>query len=357
MSNLLVWKEKLQQMYAKYSMYIDRVIRFVLALVSFILINNSIGFMQKLTNPVISIGLALVCAFLPMIITVFAAAGLMMAHMYSLSLGVAVIAAGILAVMFIFYFRVTPKKAIILLLTPVAFAFKVPMLIPVIYGLIGTPIYLVPVACGTVVYFLVHYAKTFATTLNGAEKESMSAVVTRFAKQLLQSKELWVVVAAMAICLLLVYALRRQSMNHAWEIAIVSGVVMYILVVAGGNVVLDVEADYVAAIIGSVVSILLGLALEIMVFSVDYARTEYLQFEDDEYYYYVKALPKVSVAVPEKKVKRINKRQVTEAIDTETVDKEIRKELRNTSRVGVTKKTQLTGDDDIDRLIERELMK
>ena len=33
-------------------------------------------------------------------------------------------------------------------------------------------------------------------------------------------------------------------------------------------------------------------------FSVDYSRTERVQFEDDEYYYYVKAVPKVVVATP-----------------------------------------------------------
>ena len=53
----------------------------------------------------------------------------------------------------------------------------------------------------------------------------------------------------------------------------------------------------------------------------DYARSESLQFEDDEYYYYVKAIPKVSVSTPEKTVKRINERQETEIIDTEAVRK------------------------------------
>ena len=56
-------------------------------------------------------------------------------------------------------------------------------------------------------------------------------------------------------------------------------------------------------------------------FTVDYARSESLQFEDDEYYYYVKAIPKVSVSTPEKTVKRINERQETEIIDTEAVRK------------------------------------
>ena len=38
----------------------------------------------------------------------------------------------------------------------------------------------------------------------------------------------------------------------------------------------------------------------------DYSRIENVQFEDDEYYYYVKAIPKMTVAAPTKTVKRIN---------------------------------------------------
>ena len=39
---------------------------------------------------------------------------------------------------------------------------------------------------------------------------------------------------------------------------------------------------------------------------VDYQRTEILQFEDDNYYYYVKAVPKLSITVKNENVKHIN---------------------------------------------------
>ena len=331
MSDLLVWKEKLQRVYAKYSLYIDKGIRFVLALISFILISSNIGFMQKLTNPFISVVLAVICAFLPLMATVLIASALMLIHMYSLSMGVAAIAAVILLIMFIFYFRVTPNKAIILLLTPLAFALKVPLLIPIAYGLVGTPAYIVSAVCGTIVYFLVNYTKTFATTLKGTKQTSLLIVITRFAKQIFQNKEMWIVILATVVCLLLVYTLRKKSMEQAWKIAIISGAAAYILILVAGNFVLDIKVNYVALILGSIVSIAVGLLLELMIFSVDYSGTEYLQFEDDEYYYYVKAVPKVSVAVPEKKVKRIYKRQDTEVSDLKK--------------------------DEIDRLIEQELMK
>ena len=50
----------------------------------------------------------------------------------------------------------------------------------------------------------------------------------------------------------------------------------------------------------------------------DYSRTENVQFEDDEYYYYVKAVPKIGVAVPEKQVMHI-----TEAPDDGSSEKKM----------------------------------
>ena len=51
---------------------------------------------------------------------------------------------------------------------------------------------------------------------------------------------------------------------------------------------------------------LIAKVVEFFAFHVDYSRVEKVQFEDDEYYYYVKAVPKITVATPSKTVKRIN---------------------------------------------------
>ena len=56
----------------------------------------------------------------------------------------------------------------------------------------------------------------------------------------------------------------------------------------------------------SMVSALIVLVIQFFIFNVDYSRTENVQFEDDEYYYYVKAIPKVSVEAPDVNVKRFS---------------------------------------------------
>ena len=64
--------------------------------------------------------------------------------------------------------------------------------------------------------------------------------------------------------------------------------------------------DLIFIVIGWVFSLALAFILQFFIFSVDYSRTEHTQFEDDEYYYYVKAVPKITVIAPEMNIKRIN---------------------------------------------------
>jgi hypothetical protein len=54
---------------------------------------------------------------------------------------------------------------------------------------------------------------------------------------------------------------------------------------------------------------------------VDYSRTECVQYEDDEYYYYVKAVPKLTIVNADVRVKQINARNTKRARDINDVAK------------------------------------
>ncbi|MDD3404159.1 MAG: hypothetical protein PHQ72_12515 [Hespellia sp.] len=321
MSTILVWKEQVQTLYARYSTYIDKALKFILGLAVFGVINGNIGYMKIASSALVTIGLSAVCAFLPLTLMVVLASLLILAHLYSLSLAVMAVTAAIFIVMYIFYFRFTPKKAWLVLLTPVAFAFKVPYLIPVALGLVGTPVCVVPIACGTVVYYMLHYVHTSSAALKGGGTDGLITSLTTFAKQALVNKEMWIMAAAFTICLLVVYTIRRLSADHAWKIAIITGAILDIIVIAAGSMVLNVKISYGAVILGSILAVALGFVLEILFFSMNYTRTERVQFEDDEYYYYVKAVPKLALSAPKKQVTKINEHKDTAIIDTEDIKK------------------------------------
>ena len=275
--------------------------------------------MKAAASPVASLALAVICTFLPLMVTVVMATVLILAHMFAVSLGTLAVTAIVFLIMYIFYLRLTPKMALIVLLTPLAFVLKIPYVIPIACGLVAAPVSLVAIACGTIVFYMMEYVKKSAAAIEGAGAKGMLTQVANYAKQVFQNKEMWVIIVAFIICFFVVYTLRRQSMDHAWKIAIIAGAIASIIVIAVGDIALGVHTSYGALIGGSIAAVGIGLVLELFFFTVDYARSENLQFEDDEYYYYVKAIPKVSISTPEKTVKRINERQETEIINTEEV--------------------------------------
>ena len=63
------------------------------------------------------------------------------------------------------------------------------------------------------------------------------------------------------------------------------------------------------------ISVVIGLLLEFFVFGGDYTRTERLEYEDDEYYYYVKAVPKINVANADVRIKHINAKKTKKTDD------------------------------------------
>ena len=335
MDNLYVIKGQLQQVYAKYSKFIDKGVQFILALAAFYMINHDLGFMSLLSNPLITLGLAVICAFLPMIVTVLAAAVLILVQMAAVSLGIMAVTAAVFVIMFVFYVRFSPKTALIILLTPLAFLFHIPYVIPVAFGLVGAPSSVVAIICGTIVYYMIDYVKTSASALESGGATAMISQLMTYLQQVFQNKEMIITIIAFVIVLFLVYQVRRMAISHAWKSASAAGAVVSIVIMAAGSAVLDVKISYPELILGNVAAVIVGLILELLFFAVDYSRTESVQYEDDEYYYYVKAVPKIVVAAPEKTVKRINRRtenQETEIINTDEIrrksaeDGEARKE-------------------------------
>ena len=336
MDMIYVFRGRLQELYAKNSKMFDKILQFILAIVTFTVINHNVGFMKAAASPAASLALAVICTVLPPMVTVIMATVLILAHMFALSIGMLAVTAVIFLIMYIFYLRLTPKKALIVLLTPLAFFLKVPYIIPVACGLVATPISLIAISCGTIVYYMLEYVKKSSVNIENVGAKGMLTQATKYVQQVFQNKEMWIIIVAFIICFFVVFTLRRTSMDHAWKVAIVAGAVVNVIVIVAGDIALGVHTSYGTLIGGNVGAIVIGLILELFLFSVDYARSENLQFEDDEYYYYVKAIPKVSVATPEKTVKRINERQETEIIDTETVRKKADSQAQN-RRVNVKK--------------------
>lgn len=313
MTTLLVAKQILMTLYSKYEVYITPFLKFLLALVTLLLINSRLGYMESIDKMTIVLIVALMCSFMPTSFIVVMAAVFTLLHLYAFSLEcAAVIGVGFL-LMFLLYLRFSPKDTLVIVLLPICFLIKIPYVVPLAMGLVGTPASAVSVACGVITYYMIHYVIQNGSAIAGLADSDRIARFRFIIDGLLNNKEMVVVIAAFAVTVILVYLIRRLSIDYAWTIAMVAGVVVDIMVMLVGDLMFDTNVALFGLILGNIGAFLLALVLQFFVFNVDYSRTEKVQFEDDEYYYYVKAVPKVVVARAEKKVKQINSQKVRTA--------------------------------------------
>lgn len=311
MTGLLELREKLKMLYSKNEVFILPVVKFLLAFILLSVLNGQMGYMSKVDNMAIVLIAALMCSFLPKGCIILFPALFSLLHMYALSLEVAAVGLVVYLLMFLLFFRFSPRDSLVVVLTPLFFVLKVPYVMPVAMGLLGAPASAVSVCCGVVAYYLLQAVTVNAPTINTLTDADTTAKLRLMIDALLNNKEMLVMAVAFAITVIVVYLIRRMSVDHSWTIAMVAGVMINLMILLVGDLVYETNLSVLNAILGNLVALAAAKVIEFFRFCVDYSRTEKVQFEDDEYYYYVKAVPKMTVSAPTKTVKRINTQRRT----------------------------------------------
>ena len=313
MIKLLVLREKFKSLYNSYGFYIECILKFLLAIFSLMTINSRVGFMSILKNPVVMIVISLVCAFIPKTMIALVMVLCLLGNLSSLSIEVTALVLIVVIVMYLLFFRFCPKDSVILLLMPILFVLKVPYIIPIAVGLVATPASIVSVAFGTILYFIMNYIFVHTEELIEICSSEGLTAIGMIVNSVFKSKTMIFAIMVFAITIILVYCIRRLSIDNAFVIAVGTGGLIQLVTMLIGDLLVGMEdvATVPFIILGGVISIVVGYLLQFLIYSVDYTRTEKTQFEDDEYYYYVKAVPKVKVVAPDVKVKRINARKAT----------------------------------------------
>ena len=308
MMKLLVFKEKLKNIYSKQSVYILPGIKFIATLISVLIINHYLGYAGAINNPVVAILVSAVCALLPINVIVIVLSLLLVANIYYIAAEMAMVALILYLIMYIFYFRFSAKYGYILMIMPILFFFRIPYVMPLIVGVALAPSAIVSMIFGTIVFFIMKYAGGEAVTLVNGTADSGVDKASSFISNLLGNKEMIIILVAFVLAALLVYGIKRMSIDHSATIGIIVGGILELIIIICATYILEIDGISPIWIIGimSILSIGIVYVLQFFVLAVDFTRTEYTQFEDDDYYYYVKAVPKIKVTASDVKVKHIN---------------------------------------------------
>lgn len=321
MTNLLVLKEQVRGIYSRCENIIRPIGKFMIAFIVFQMINQRLGFDPRLTDlPVVCI-LSLISAVLPVGAITVLAGILAVGQVFAVSKIIAAVIVAIYIIIYCLSVRYTANMVNAVLAIPILYVLNIPYVVPILLGMIGSPIAVLPTTCGVVIYYLFGAVRKTATTAVGTGVEESLGLYKALIDTALANNEMVFFIVLFAAALLVTYAIRKSDWDYAFEAANAVGAIVCTLGVLVGKLMLDISGNTIVLLVGGVVSGVIVFVIWHLRLLLDYSSTEHLQFEDDDYYYYVKAVPKIKITTPEKNVKRINpKKRISES---EVNDEEI----------------------------------
>ncbi len=322
MSVLLELKGKLKEFYEKHFDILRPLLRFVLAFVCFFLVNAQLGSEDGLVLIVIPLVCAFACSFLPDAFIVYISGLLASAQIFMVSsiLGIGVLI--LFLVIFLLIGRYASEQLFIVLAIPLCTIFHVSYVVPIVAALFVGPIVLPAIVLGVIVRYLFIAIAAAMTAPNLASGTAGNLEIFQYVvDSVLKSQEMLLCIVAFVVSYAVTYFVRKRKANYASQIAILLGSFVMIVTVLFGNIMIEENVDVVLFSVGMVFSMAVAYVIQFFRMTLDYTGTRNLQFEDDEYYYYVKAVPKLKVASKDKTVTRINPKEESVDVLQEEFDK------------------------------------
>ncbi|MCR5632092.1 MAG: hypothetical protein K6F60_01235 [Eubacterium sp.] len=293
MESILKLKNSIRDICRKQDEIITPILRFIWSLIVFMSIQKIFGYNDLASKPEVTILLAVMAALLPDGFMFFMAGVVMALHSFSVSLEVGAVFIVLFVIIYCVYIRFFPKYAYAVLMVPVFYVLHIPFAAPIVIALVAGLGGVVPAVCGVALYYFSQCAAEINHLLATKSNENEIEAVKQLSSVLIGNRDMYTTMIAFAVTVLTIAILAKLTFNYAIYVAMGAGIVVNIIgaILAGFIMSEDVPMDMV--VIGSIVGLVLAFILRFGQGILDYKHTERVQFEDDDYYYYVKAVPKI----------------------------------------------------------------
>ena len=306
MAQLVSIRENIIRFYQKYGLIVKAVIKFVLSFATLYFLAQMFDFGSKANSPALFALLSLIQAFLPTVFLYFSGSLLIMLNLWQLSPDILAGFAMLFLVGCLTLVRVDRKSAWIAMVVPVLFFLKLEYIAPVLLGITVGLWAVVPASMGILIFFLSGYTESVSTLLTTTEAAGPAAGLQRIANLIMIDKYLLVIFVAYCTVIFISALLNRLFYERAWLFAIIVGNAVLAVIMLCGRYIFDLDYEVWRVFLEVILSV--GICMVYWFFKGigDASRTERTVFEDDEYIYYVKAVPKLKIAQKDHNVRDIH---------------------------------------------------
>ncbi|MBQ9232811.1 MAG: hypothetical protein IJ167_02080 [Lachnospiraceae bacterium] len=305
MSGLIQVRDAIRNFLRRFDEVISPIFYFIAAWFMFWSINNLYGYSELFERGIVTFLLSVICALVSAPMAVLIGCVVIIFNCFFVAKEIGIIAVLVFIIIYCMYMRMFPDCAWILFFVPIMYIFKMTYAIPLIVAIFAGASGIVPAAIGIFLYkFAIGVSDINSMLLTAVKKEDVD-IYSYLIDNVLKDKDMLLTAIVFAIVILLTFFIYRLPFDYSWYVAIGAGGIINVLTFMVVGVMMDMEIPFGSLVFGSFVGILVTVVVQICKRLVDYSRKEVVQFEDDDYYYYVKAVPKYGVAEKKKTVKKI----------------------------------------------------
>lgn len=310
MNLLLRLRGRVEAFYKNHIIISGYVLRLIFIIAVLLIYRPRMEYNELLSEVWFVLAFSVVAAFIPVRFLPLAVIAYTASQIITLSPGIGAFVLIVLAVLYLLYFRLNADYAMLLILLPALAMLRLPLLMVLVLAL-TTPFNSVfAVFAGNVMYYMIHYVDVNAAVFSGMTDVSEINMLGIMAYSFITYREFLYGTFTALVVFIITYYAKKININRSNDMAAIIGAGTYIIFMVSFNLAFETITVLRLAtiVIGSAASMVLALIAENIMLPLDFSRTEFLEFEDEEYYYYVRAVPKSNIGREVVSVKQINRR-------------------------------------------------
>ena len=307
MDTILTVRNRIRDVLREYDEIVTPVLKFIWAMVVFISLKSIFGYFDFFNEWLVIILLSVIFAIIDQRFMFFAVGIITTFHVYNVSMELGILYGVFFFAMYCVYIRFFPEMAYAIMLSLIACQIGMPAAVPFIVALTAGIGGMVPAAFGIVLYYLSVAVRDLKGQIDSLADISEVDTIKYLLDNVIKNKEMLALIIVTAVTIAIIYIISRIPFKFSKLISVGTGAVIYIVAQLMVESAFSLSGDIAMTIVGALIGVVVGVVILCYRGIFDYKHTEHVQFEDDDYYYYVKAVPKID---PEKR--RLKGRRITD---------------------------------------------
>ena len=295
MAKLVGLKESMIIFYKKHVDVILPIWKLVFAFFALYMFQGMFHYNEFIDKSFIFLAISAVQAFLPISFLYYAVSILIMINLCKVSMDIFLGFIIFFVICSLGFIRVDRKHAVIIIVTALLFYLKLEYVLPVLLGMTVGFGAILPACAGIILYFLSVYMADVSTLITTSSSSSFGMGLQRVVNLILIDKKLLVLLVTFSVIIFVTTLLCNLFYERAWAFAIIVGNIAMVLLLLFGRLIFELDYTIWRLFVEMIMGIGCCYIYRFFRGIGDVSRIEKASFEDDEYFYYVKAVPKIKV--------------------------------------------------------------